>query len=69
MDILNNITELFVAICNLIIFIYLFKLYYDSKEYIKNDIMKKSLIVVISFFIFFFILFYYINFYVIDHLL
>lgn len=68
MDNLNIINDLFLAICNLIIFISLFKLYYGSKSHVENDIMQKSLIRVISFFIVFFILFYYVNFYIINHL-
>lgn len=69
MNIFNTIVELFVSICCLSLFISLFELYYRSKGYSKNDLNKKSLIRVISFFILFFILFYYIKFYVINNLL
>ncbi|PIT68292.1 hypothetical protein CER18_07405 [Bartonella tribocorum] len=67
MDILNNIniiTELFLSLCYINIFISLFKLYYGSKVNSKNNIVKKSSITVISFFIVFFLLFCFVNFYI-----
>ncbi|EJF81548.1 hypothetical protein MCQ_00246 [Candidatus Bartonella washoeensis Sb944nv] len=64
MYILNIINELFLLVCFLSIFIYLFELYYKSKGCNEKNIKIKSLIRIISFFILFFILFSLFKFYI-----
>ncbi len=55
-DIIDIIVELLFSIVSLILFGYLFFFYYKYKGYSNKHILKKSLLIITSFFVLFFIL-------------